>query len=318
MHLAATEIFTLFAGIAWNPGLRGALSVLVGVVVLMGSIYLILATNTGARLGMLLALAGLSGWLVILTFYWTVSPPAIGPTGPLPTWEPVEIIYNSDGVDPATEVADSLPQPEAVAAIRDDILANNPEVAEAFANTPSLSEIASENPGLVEDAALGGWSVVAGTEAGEAQAAADAVLVEEGVFSATSDYVKLEVFEIGGKPDRDDVPDDEWYEEAWTRIRYKVETTVFWKHPPHYAVVEVQAVTPQETRPGEAPPRPEADPDAPVISVVLVRDLGNQRGTPGLYFVISLSFFVIFTLMLHFRDKTLDKNLAAAEPATKA
>lgn len=23
MHLAATEIFTLFAGIAWNPGLRG-------------------------------------------------------------------------------------------------------------------------------------------------------------------------------------------------------------------------------------------------------------------------------------------------------
>ena len=31
-----------FAGIAWDPGIRGILSVLVGVVVLCGSIYLLL------------------------------------------------------------------------------------------------------------------------------------------------------------------------------------------------------------------------------------------------------------------------------------
>ncbi len=51
--LAMTE---LFAGISWDPGIRGILTVAVGVAVLMGSVYLILATNTGARLGMLIAL----------------------------------------------------------------------------------------------------------------------------------------------------------------------------------------------------------------------------------------------------------------------
>ena len=44
-----------------SPGtrtIRGILVVLVGVLVLMGSVYLILATNTGARLGFLLILTG--------------------------------------------------------------------------------------------------------------------------------------------------------------------------------------------------------------------------------------------------------------------
>ena len=39
----------LLAGIAWDPQIRGFLAVLVGVVVLMGSIYLLLSTNIGAR-----------------------------------------------------------------------------------------------------------------------------------------------------------------------------------------------------------------------------------------------------------------------------
>lgn len=310
MHLAALELTNLIAGLGWNPGLRGLLSVFLGVFILMGSIYLILATNTGARLGMLLSLAGLSGWLVILTFFWTVSPPAIGPTGPLPSWEPVEIIYNGDDVVAVTDNVSDLPTPGEVAELRNQILAENPDVAETFATTPSLSDIAAEHAPLVEDLELGGWTVVPASDAGEAQAAADAILVEEGVFTATGDYKKLEVYEIGGKPDRED-------DSMLGRIKYKVETTLWWRHPPHYAVVQVQAVAPQETREGEAPPTPVVDEEAPVISVVLVRDLGNQRGTPALYFVISLAFFVIFTLMLHYRSKTLDKNVAAAEAATK-
>ena len=49
--------------IAWEPELRGILIVIIAVVVLCGSIYMILATNLGARLGFLVALAGLTGWL---------------------------------------------------------------------------------------------------------------------------------------------------------------------------------------------------------------------------------------------------------------
>ena len=38
----------------------------------MGSIYLLLATNIGARLGLLVVLAGLFGWLSILTLTWWI------------------------------------------------------------------------------------------------------------------------------------------------------------------------------------------------------------------------------------------------------
>ena len=54
---------TTLAAIAFDPAIRGVLVVMVGVGVLIGSVYLLLATNTGKRLGLLLALAGLTGWL---------------------------------------------------------------------------------------------------------------------------------------------------------------------------------------------------------------------------------------------------------------
>lgn len=91
------ETMNVIAGIAWDPGIRGILIVLVGVVVLMGSTYLILATNVGARLGFLVALTGLFGWMVILTLIWWLTPPAIGPRGNIPTWKPVEIYVNGGG-----------------------------------------------------------------------------------------------------------------------------------------------------------------------------------------------------------------------------
>ena len=49
---------TLLA-IGWEPEIRGAIVVMIGVVVLMGSVYLILGSNVGARLGLLISLAGL-------------------------------------------------------------------------------------------------------------------------------------------------------------------------------------------------------------------------------------------------------------------
>ena len=79
----------IIAGIAWNPGIRGILSVLVGVVVLMGSVWLLLASNVGARLGMLLALTGLgliaSTVLVVQLGRGLLAPepaPALAPASP--------------------------------------------------------------------------------------------------------------------------------------------------------------------------------------------------------------------------------------------
>ena len=49
----------ILSAIQFDPNIRGVLVVLVGVVVLCGSVYLLLATNTGVRNGFLIALAGL-------------------------------------------------------------------------------------------------------------------------------------------------------------------------------------------------------------------------------------------------------------------
>ena len=106
------------------------------------------------------------------------------------------------------------------------------------------------------------------------------------------------------------IPDD-----VWCRITYRIGTTVNFRHPPHFAVVQVQQVVPQEPRPGEAPPLPVVDEDAPVVSVVMVRDLGSERELPALYFVISLAFFIFFVLVLHYRDKTLMQHREAAKGA---
>ena len=73
--------------IAWYPELRGILVTLIGVAVLMGSVYVIMATNLGVRLGFLVALAGLFGWLALMGAIWSIY--GIGLKGPEPSWEAV-------------------------------------------------------------------------------------------------------------------------------------------------------------------------------------------------------------------------------------
>ena len=84
---------TILAGISWTPEIRGILSVLVGVVVLMGSMYLLLATNLAQRLGFLVALTAVFGWLTIHGTMWLIYPPGTGPAGRGPAWEVDEIVY---------------------------------------------------------------------------------------------------------------------------------------------------------------------------------------------------------------------------------
>ncbi|MEX1217670.1 MAG: hypothetical protein WEA11_04015 [Acidimicrobiales bacterium] len=313
------ETLQVLAGISFDPGIRGILVVLVGVVVLMGSTYLLLSTNLGSRLGFLVALTGLFGWLVILTFIWWLTPPAIGPRGNIPTWQPVEIYVNGGNdratTDPLNLLADPASLPRA-----DEILAENPDLAEEFPNPSgtSLSDIQSNNPDIVSaylpPDSLNGWKLVSASNAGEAQAAADLELVNSGVFKSAADYKKINTWQFGGKPTlKDDCPDGG----VVCRVVHRVSSAIQVKNPTNYSVVQVQQVIPQVTVPGQAPPIPKADPSKPVISVVFVRDIGNERVIPFLYFVISLALFVLTAWALHNRDKTLMKNKAMAEAASK-
>ena len=98
--------------------------------ILGGSVYLLLATNMGARLGLLVALAGLFGWLTILTLTWWIQPPGNGPRGTNPSWKPVEI-YVSGGGSPDTEVLASLPPGDALPT-PEEIIAAHPEMEADF------------------------------------------------------------------------------------------------------------------------------------------------------------------------------------------
>ncbi|CAM8654930.1 hypothetical protein MCEKE4_01810 [Acidimicrobiia bacterium] len=307
----------IIAGIAFDPGIRGVLVVLVGVVVLMGSVYLILSTNLGSRLGFLVALSGLFGWLTILTFVWWLTPPAIGPRGNIPTWKPVEIYVNGANDSAKVDVLNNLVDPASLATA-DEIIAQNPDLVNEFPNGFTLSDLQTNNPAIVSEyidvEALNGWALVGAANAGEAQAAADLELVASGVFKTSSEYKKLNVWNYGGKPTlKDDCPDGGMI----CRVQHRITSAFQIKNPKHYTVVQVQKVIPQTPIPGQAPPLPKVDPSQPVISVVLIRDIGNERVIPFLYFVISVSLFILSAWALHNRDKTLMKNKAMAEAASK-
>lgn len=303
------DLVNVAAGLAWDPQIRGILAVLTGVLVLGGSSYLIVSTNVGARLGLLLILAGFFGWLSILSFYWWMNPPGIGPAGDPPSWEVSEIHVTGGDEPPVQREAQLLPDPD-VRVTPEEIVQSVPAVAADAEEATSLSAIAGIDPTAISRDELGGWRVLPPADAGEAQAAADVALVDEGVFEAPSAFEHTNTFQIGGKTPRDEAcnPDEAWIPYHLCRAWYRV-SQPFTTHPPNYAVVEVQSVIPQETQPGQAPPTPVIDETQPPIWVIMERQLATTRVLPFTYFLVSISGFIIFTLLLHYRDKTLARNV---------
>ncbi|MGH9116834.1 MAG: hypothetical protein ACRD0A_02825 [Acidimicrobiales bacterium] len=313
------ELVADFAAIAWNPEIRNILSLLVGIGILMGSVYLLLATNTGARLGLLISLASLLGWITIMGVIWMAY--GIGLRGSDPTWSAIEINHG-DLVSADLVEARVLPLP-ADLPDPDEVLQDNPELEEIVfpegrenLPDPTLGQIMEADPelreslGLDEDG-LNGWFLLIPSDPirGEAQAAADAALGPDGngVFQSTSEYRVLDAFSFGGE---ERIPDDSGaLERAWLKIRSTLRNLI--GRPEHFAVVQVQRVIPQETEPGQAPPAPQVDPDAPVESVILVRDYGDRRFPPFMVTVVSAVLFGITCNALHRRDKIAARNRAA-------
>jgi len=77
----------------WNPTILGVLVVLSAIMLFCGSVYLLLATNLGARLGFLVAGASLTGFLVLLSILWmTTFTPLESPKGRDTSWKVKEIV----------------------------------------------------------------------------------------------------------------------------------------------------------------------------------------------------------------------------------
>jgi hypothetical protein len=83
--------------LTWDPQIRGALILVTAITILCGSVYLLLATNLGARLGFLVAVAGLTGWMTLLGLMWTITPSTTGPKGRDPHWKVKGVVTGNIG-----------------------------------------------------------------------------------------------------------------------------------------------------------------------------------------------------------------------------
>src|SRR5262245_6789227 len=113
----------MLGAVAFDPTIRGILVVLVGTTILMGSIFMILATNSGVRVGALVALAGLFGWMFLMGTTWVIY--GIGLKGRDPAWMATDVNLSRDTAVPSVPLLASLP-PEEELPIAEDILEGRP------------------------------------------------------------------------------------------------------------------------------------------------------------------------------------------------
>lgn len=323
---------SILAAIQFDPHIRGVLVVLVGVVVLFGSIYLLVATNTGVRTGFLIAGAALTGWCFSMGIFWWIY--GIGMRGEDPSWMHREINFDR-GSAPVTEVLRELPRTDGEASevpspveLLDSFVEEHPQVREDIESTEgegfvpdSLTEVVTLVPELKAqlDEDLGSWRILPESDArrGEAVAAVDATIAEAQVFgsdTSASDYTVFDVFFHGGKAgmEPETVPGERsLLEKAWDRV-----STVFQiKNPTLYAAVTLQKNVEVEVPLGEAPPPAQVDEEASMVTVVLERNLGNRRLIPALFTLFTGTLFFTFVWMLHSRDRRAAAARAAWTPA---
>jgi hypothetical protein len=291
-----TLLPTIVAGIAWDPQIRGILSVATGVLILMGSIYLLLATNVASRLGFLLVLTALCGWMIIHSMIWWIYPPGQGPSGRIPAWDVTEIVYGdlSQSLNAKAHDLDVSQLPPA-----EDVNTMTPEQVDQLNND--------------EAAEMNEWRLLDASNAskGEAQTAVDAVLVAGNIpgLEESTSRVFTYTFETGGKPKRQG-------DTIWDKVSNRVTNTLRIKNPPHYAIVQLQPAVKTETVAGQAPPPPTAEPGSQVISVVLVRDIGQRRVPAAIMFLSFTTIFTVLCWMLHLRDRGVAEHRSAQVPAT--
>jgi hypothetical protein len=151
MHLLAFAL-------KWEPELHGLVVLVLAVVLLPGSVYLLLATNLGARVGFLIAAAGLFGWMAVMGLVWTVY--GIGLKGNAPSWKVQETITGNVAASPS-KTLDAFPKGW------HKLATDSPQAAEA---------VAAADPTLAPPAGSG----------------------KSGPYTSSSDYFTVGAFDAGG------------------------------------------------------------------------------------------------------------------------
>jgi hypothetical protein len=328
-----SAVTTTLGAIAWDPEIRNILGVLVGVAFLLGSVWLVLSTNTGMRSGLLIVIAAASGWSFLLGGVWSIYG-NVGLIGRPATWQVEEINYDDlttaalhearplaalDEVPTAQELYEGLPEDQQLLVVpppesTDEEPLTDDEIEEerdALVERLARGQVLEADPDIDEEIGLeetlGGWRLLSSSDSqrGDAVSTADEALGPDGagIFAEPGEYVVLDAYDIGGKDRREGGS-------VLERIGSKINSSVQLSHPPHYAVVQVQAVVEVEEVPGEPPPPALADPEAQTISVVMQRDLGSNRLPSMAFTLVAGLFFALSCSALHRRDKVVAQHRA--------
>ena len=212
----------------WEWELRGILIVIIAVVVLCGSVYLILGTNMGARLGFLVAFAGLAGWMFLMgAIWWTYGKGLLGPEASRGSRWPDKTIIRDAGSPRRRRRArrDRRRSPD------------DPTADAARVSRPSCRTTA----GRKLDSALPAFQ----------QAGSPATVLHGGVRGVRGRRVHRRQRVRQGRR-----------AVAHASADGRIDFLAFW-HKPHYALVEVAPLVPQRTEPGRAPARAVIDTEPP-------------------------------------------------------
>lgn len=261
----------------WYPTIVGVLVVIAAVSLFMGSIYLLLATNLGSRLGFLIAAAGLSGFMVLLASLWlTTASPLNTLKGRPPSWKAVESIKGGD-------LARSK-IPEVRSLTKADELTDTAEQANVKAALDQVVVTPAQVPGEQEVAATNKFAI----------------------YAAATDYLVPTYYETGGGNIFSQVESD--LNGQFPLIHVSL-------HTPLYAVVNICPVDREASVVpfGDTPPTPICDKGAPLNTVVFERDLGSVRVPPFVALVGSSILFALCLLSLHWRERDLQERAAAAQ-----
>lgn len=263
----------------WEWELRGTLIVIISVAVLCGSLFLILGTNLGARLGFLVAIAGLAGWMFLMgAIWWSYGKGLLGPDA---SWKPV-----------AGETVIRDPEKLYETGIIDEPFVPSGDSA---ADSQEVSDLLVQSGWTKLDPALPSFQ-----QAGSS----GSVFMEESGALKAGEFSVVAVYDKGGGRHPSFFDD-------------RVDFLAFW-HDPHYALVEVAPLVPQRAEPGRAPARPVIDTSRSHEYIYMVRDPGAKRQPAAIITISSLIIFLILCWLLHRRDRYVRANLAAKALPAKA
>ena len=258
----------LMGALSWNPTVRGFLFPLIMFSILAGSSWMILYTNIGNRLGFLVAATALFGWVTLMSGVWMIY--GIGLKG-----RPAHWVVNEHIVGPPVDA-----QYEPVAKLSD----------------PKTWTVVPEGVPVRADA----------------QSTVDNYLVppeDSGKPFPTAffpdrnrvQYLTVGAFTRGGN-------------NYFLKIHHH---KFFFQHSPHYFVTQVRPVkteqytdpynpeTPKTRNVLDAQKKPVVDSTKPVVTVVMLRDLGSQRQPPFRVFLFSGILLAVCLRSLHKRDKAV-------------